>query len=56
MRRVRIGSVLWAASGLLLVLWMLGMATGFAGHFIHLLLVTAGMLLVVNLFVGRLRT
>jgi hypothetical protein len=46
--------MLWTLLGILLVLWLLGMITSVtAGGLIHLLLLVAVVVLVVNLFSGR---
>lgn len=46
--------MLWTIFVILLVLWLLGLVSGYAlGGFIHLLLVLAVILLVINLVSGR---
>ncbi|PYP86284.1 MAG: lmo0937 family membrane protein [Blastocatellia bacterium AA13] len=46
--------MLWTIFVILLVLWLLGLVGGYAlGGFIHLLLVVAVILLVVQLLTGR---
>jgi hypothetical protein len=45
--------VLWTIFAILLVLWMLGWGLHVAGALIHLLLVLAVLILVVNLLSGR---
>jgi hypothetical protein len=46
--------MLWTIFVILLVLWLLGLVSGYAlGGFIHLLLVIAVILLVINLVSGR---
>ncbi len=45
--------ILWIVLGVLLVLWLIGFITKFAGGLIHILLVVALILLVVNLVTGR---
>jgi hypothetical protein len=47
------GGVLWGIITLLFVLWVIGFAVHFAGGLIHLLLVAALVLLIVNLLSGR---
>lgn len=47
------GRLLWAALVIVLLLWVLGFALHVAGSMIHLLLVLAVILLVVNLITGR---
>jgi hypothetical protein len=46
--------MLWTLFGILLVLWLVGLIAGLAfGGFLHLLLVTAVIVLVVQLVDGR---
>jgi hypothetical protein len=45
--------MLWTVFVLLLVLWLLGFSFHVAGSLIHLLLVVALVVLVVNLLTGR---
>jgi hypothetical protein len=46
--------MLWTIFVILLVLWLLGMVSGYAlGGFIHLLLVLAVIFLIINLVSGR---
>jgi len=45
--------MLWTVFVILLVLWLLGFSLHVAGGLIHLLLVVALVVLVVNLFTGR---
>lgn len=45
--------MLWTIFAILLVLWMLGWGLHVAGALIHLLLVLAVLILVVNLLSGR---
>jgi hypothetical protein len=45
--------MLWAIFVILLVLWLLGFSLHIAGSLIHLLLVIALVILIVNLFTGR---
>ena len=46
--------MLWAIFVILLVLWLLGMVSSYTvGGFIHLLLVLALVVLVINLLTGR---
>ena len=46
--------MLWTIFVILLVLWLLGLVSGYAlGGFIHLLLVLAVIVLVINLVSGR---
>ncbi|GAC1501165.1 MAG: hypothetical protein NVS1B14_05450 [Vulcanimicrobiaceae bacterium] len=45
--------LLWTVIVILFVLWLIGFAMHFAGGLIHLLLVVALILFVVNLLTGR---
>jgi hypothetical protein len=45
--------MLWTIIAILLVLWVLGIATHIAGGLIHLLLVLAVIMLLVRLITGR---
>ena len=45
--------MLWAIFVILLVLWLLGFSFHVAGSLIHLLLVIAVIVLIVNLLTGR---
>lgn len=46
--------MLWIVTGVLIVLWLLGMITSTTiGGFIHVLLVIAVIVIVVNLFRGK---
>ena len=46
--------MLWAIFVILLILWLLGMVSSYTvGGFIHLLLVLALVVLVINLITGR---
>ncbi len=45
--------MLWTIFVVLLVLWILGFSLHIAGSLIHLLLVVALVVLVINLFSGR---
>ena len=45
--------MLWTVFIVLLVLWLLGFAMHVAGGFIHILLVIAVVVLVINLLSGR---
>lgn len=45
--------MLWTLFVVLLVLWLLGFSFHIAGGLIHLLLVVALIVLVINLFTGR---
>jgi hypothetical protein len=45
--------LLWGIIVVLIVLWVLGFAMHFGGGLIHLLLVVAVILIVVNLLTGR---
>jgi hypothetical protein len=45
--------MLWTIAVILLVLWLLGLVLDFAGGIIHVLLVIAVIIALVNLFRGR---
>lgn len=46
--------MLWTIFVILLILWLLGLVSGYAlGGFIHLLLVVAVIILLINLLGGR---
>jgi len=45
--------MLWTIFVIVLVLWLLGFSLHIAGSLIHLLLVVALVVLIVNLFAGR---
>jgi hypothetical protein len=45
--------MLWAIFVILLILWLLGFSLHIAGSLIHLLLVVALIILVINLISGR---
>lgn len=45
--------MLWIIFVTLLALWLLGFALDVAGGLIHLLLIVAGIVLLINLFSGR---
>jgi hypothetical protein len=50
-------SMLWAIAGVLLVLWLVGLLGGVGGSLVHVLLVLAGIIIMVNLLRGwRRRT
>ncbi|MBV8150205.1 MAG: lmo0937 family membrane protein [Candidatus Eremiobacteraeota bacterium] len=46
-------SLLWTIIVVLFVLWLIGFAMHVAGGLIHLLLIVAAILLIINLFTGR---
>ncbi len=48
-----LASLLWTLIVILVVLWLLGFALNVGGSLIHLLLVLAAILLVINLLTGR---
>lgn len=56
MEEKKMGSILWTVISVLFVLWLVGMVAGFAGNLIHLLLVVAVVMFLVNLFNGRRTT
>jgi hypothetical protein len=46
--------MLWTILVILLVLWLLGLVSGYTvGGFVHLLLILAVVILVINLLTGR---
>lgn len=46
--------MLWTILAILLVLWLLGLVSGYTvGGFVHLLLVLAVVIFVINLLTGR---
>ena len=45
--------MLWTIFVILLILWLLGFSFHIAGSLIHLLLVIAGVVLIINLVSGR---
>jgi hypothetical protein len=46
--------MLWTIFVILLILWLLGLVSGYAlGGFIHILLVIAVVILIINLIQGR---
>ncbi len=45
--------MLWTILVVLLILWLVGFSTGVVGNLIHLVLVIALVLLVINLLTGR---
>jgi hypothetical protein len=49
----RNSAMLWAIFVILLVLWLLGFSLHVAGSLIHLLLVVAVVVLIINLVTGR---
>ena len=51
--RRRFFEMLWTILVILLVLWLIGLLSNVGGGFIHLLLVVAVIVLVINLVTGR---
>jgi len=47
------GGILWGIISILFVLWLIGFIVHIGGAFIHLLLVVAVALFIVNLLTGR---
>jgi hypothetical protein len=47
--------ILWAVIGILVLFWLIGLAMDIAGGLIHIALVVAAVLFLVNLFMGRTR-
>jgi Family of unknown function (DUF5670) len=52
-RRKRVGAIIWGIISVLLALWLIGLIFHIAGGLIHLLLVIALGLFIVNLLTGR---
>ena len=50
------GTILWWIIAALVIFWIAGFAMNVVGNLIHILLVVALVLFVVNLFSGRMRT
>jgi uncharacterized membrane protein YtjA (UPF0391 family) len=47
------GGILWTIISILFVLWLVGLVANIGGGLIHLLLVVAVVLFLVNMFTGR---
>jgi len=47
------GGILWTIITVLFVLWLVGLVANIGGGLIHLLLVVAVVLFLINLFTGR---
>jgi uncharacterized membrane protein len=48
--------MLYTIAGVLIILWLLGLVTGYTlGSFIHVLLVIAAIMILINLISGRKR-
>ncbi len=47
------GGILWAIVAVVVVVWLLGLIFEVAGNFIHLLLIIAAVMIVLNLLRGR---
>ena len=47
------GGILWTIIGLLILFWIIGFAVHIGGGLIHIVLVVALVLLVINLLTGR---
>jgi hypothetical protein len=45
--------MLWTILAIILALWLLGLIAGIGGGLVHLLLVVAAVVLLVQLFTGR---
>lgn len=45
--------MLWTIGSVLLVLWLVGLLANFGGSLIHLLLLIAGIVFVVQIFTGQ---
>jgi Family of unknown function (DUF5670) len=52
-RKIVMGGILWGIIVVLFILWLLGFALHFGGGLIHIVLVIAVVLIVVNLLTGR---
>jgi len=48
-----VASILWTILVIILIIWLIGLVTSFAGNLIHLLLIVALVILVFNLISGR---
>lgn len=51
--QITMGGLLWAIIVILFVIWLLGLSFHILGGFIHIVLVVAVVLLIVNLLTGR---
>jgi hypothetical protein len=49
------GGILWTIIGILVAFWLIGLMMDIAGGLIHLVLVVAAVLFVINMFMGRTR-
>jgi len=49
----KMGGILWTVITILFVLWLVGLVANFGGPLIHLLLVVAVILFLVNMISGR---
>lgn len=47
------GSILWTIISVLVILWLLGFVLHFGGSLIHIILLVAVVLIVINLVTGR---
>lgn len=47
------GSLLWTVIVIVLAIWAIGLVMNIVGPLVHLLLLVAAVLIVVNLFAGR---
>ena len=45
--------MLWTIASVLVVLWLVGLLVNFGGGLIHLLLLIAGIVFIVQIFTGR---
>jgi hypothetical protein len=48
-----VGSILWTIISVLVILWLLGFVLHFGGSLIHIILLVAVVLIVINLVTGR---
>lgn len=46
-------NILWIILAIVIILWLVGFISGFAGNLIHLILIVAAIILIVNLLTGR---
>jgi len=46
-------NILWIILAIVVILWLVGFIGSFGGNLIHLLLVVAAIILIVNLLTGR---
>lgn len=49
----KMGKILWTIIVILFVLWLIGFIADFAGNLIHIILVVAGIIFIIQLFLGQ---